>query len=84
MAGGLAGSVVCEYGLFSLQLCCFLCWDPGEANRPEQTVLVLKYVVPGYPFPTLYFGIANVVANGLIMIRFDAQIPLRGVGADPQ
>ncbi|KAI9683111.1 MAG: hypothetical protein M1829_005902 [Trizodia sp. TS-e1964] len=32
------------------------------------TVLVLKYVVPKYLFPTLYFGIANVVANGLIML----------------
>ncbi|KAI9832495.1 MAG: hypothetical protein M1819_004284 [Sarea resinae] len=32
------------------------------------TVLVLKYVVPNYPFPTLYFGIANVIANGLIML----------------
>lgn len=32
------------------------------------TVLVLKYVIHGYPFPTLYFGIANVVANGLIML----------------
>ncbi|MDI1491766.1 MAG: Vacuolar protein sorting-associated protein 68 [Ramalina farinacea] len=31
-------------------------------------VLVLKYVVPEYSFPTLYFGIANVVANGLIML----------------
>lgn len=31
-------------------------------------VLVLKYVVPEYPFPTLYFGIANVVANSLIML----------------
>ncbi|MCJ1378796.1 hypothetical protein MMC17_001895 [Xylographa soralifera] len=31
-------------------------------------VLVLKYVVPEYPFPTLYFGIANVIANGLIML----------------
>ena len=34
------------------------------------TVLVLKYVIHGYPFPTLYFGIANVVANGLIMLRY--------------
>ena len=34
-----------------------------------QAVLVLKYLVPNYPFPTLYFGVANVVANGLIMIR---------------
>ena len=33
---------------------------------------MLKYVVPepGYPFATLYFGIANVVANGLIMLRY--------------
>lgn len=35
-----------------------------------QTVLVLKYVVPNYPFPTLYFGVANVIANGLIMLRY--------------
>ena len=34
-------------------------------------MLVLKYVVPEYPFPTLYFGIANVIANGLIMLRFE-------------
>lgn len=30
-------------------------------------VLALKYIQPGFPFPTLYFGIANVIANGLIM-----------------
>lgn len=35
-----------------------------------QAVLVLKYVVPDYGFPALYFGIANVVSNGLIMLRF--------------
>ena len=34
-----------------------------------QAVLVLKYVVPEYQLPTLYFGIANVIANGLIMLR---------------
>ena len=34
------------------------------------TVLVLKYVVPGTVFPTLWFGVANVVANGLIMLRY--------------
>lgn len=33
------------------------------------TVMVLKYVVPQYPFPTLYFGVANVVGNALIMLR---------------
>lgn len=31
---------------------------------------MLKYVVPEYGFPALYFGIANVVANGLIMLRY--------------
>jgi len=31
-------------------------------------VLVLKYVVPQYPIQTLYFGIANVIANSLIML----------------
>ena len=31
---------------------------------------MLKYVVNDYPFPTLYFGVANVIANGLIMLRY--------------
>ena len=35
----------------------------------RQAVLALKYIQPGYPFPTLYFGIANVIANSLIMLR---------------
>jgi hypothetical protein len=34
-----------------------------------QTVMVLKYLVKDYPIQTLYFGIANVVANGLVMLR---------------
>ena len=33
------------------------------------TVLVLKYMVPGILLPALYMGIANVVANGLVMLR---------------
>ena len=33
------------------------------------TVLVLKYLVPHAVWPTLWFGIGNVVANGLIMLR---------------
>ena len=33
---------------------------------------MLKYVVPGYPMPTLYFGIANVLANALVMVRYVA------------
>jgi len=32
------------------------------------TVLVLKYLVPGAEWPTLYMGIANCVANGLVML----------------
>jgi len=32
--------------------------------------MTLKYVVPGYPFPTLWFGVANVLANTLIMLRY--------------
>ena len=35
-----------------------------------QTVMVLKYVVPEYPFPTLWFGVANVIANALISLRY--------------
>ena len=33
------------------------------------TELVLKYVVPGTVLQTLYMGIANLVANGLVMLR---------------
>jgi len=32
------------------------------------TVLVLKYVVPGAVWPTLYMGVANCMANGLVML----------------
>ncbi|KAI5854939.1 hypothetical protein BZA05DRAFT_424894 [Tricharina praecox] len=31
------------------------------------TVLVLKYVVPGHPWPTMWFGVANAVSNALVM-----------------
>ncbi|KAK9451935.1 uncharacterized protein V1518DRAFT_369743 [Limtongia smithiae] len=31
-------------------------------------VLILKYIVPAYPWPTLYFGISNVIGNGLLMM----------------
>jgi len=31
------------------------------------TVLVLKYVVHGHPWPTMWFGVANAVANALVM-----------------
>lgn len=32
------------------------------------TVLVLKYALQGYPWPTMYFGVANVIANAAIML----------------
>lgn len=35
-----------------------------------QTVMVLKYLVKNYPIQTLYFGIANIVSNGLVMMRY--------------
>lgn len=64
LAGGLAGSVVCllsgcGFGLIGMGLLIAL-----------QTVLVLKYLIKDYPITTLYFGIANVVANGLVMLRY--------------
>lgn len=33
-------------------------------------VLVMKYTVPGYVWPTIWLGIGNVVANFLIMLRY--------------
>ncbi|KAI5284328.1 hypothetical protein KEM54_001423 [Ascosphaera aggregata] len=32
------------------------------------TVLIIKYALNNYPFQQVYFGIANVVANGLVML----------------
>ena len=34
------------------------------------TVMVLKYIVPQYSFPTLWFGVANVIANVLVSLRY--------------
>ena len=61
MAGGLAGSVVCL--LVKVTFC--------NATKCLQAVMVLKYIVHEYPFPTLYFGVANVIANGLVMLRYE-------------
>jgi hypothetical protein len=33
------------------------------------TVMVLKYVVKEVGWPTLWFGVGNVVANGCVMTR---------------
>lgn len=32
--------------------------------------MVLKYLIKDYPLQTLYFGIANVIANSLVMLRY--------------
>lgn len=42
--------------------------------------MVLKYLIQGYPMPTLYFGIANVVANGLVMLGLSLLILGSGFG----
>ena len=34
------------------------------------TVMVLKYLFKDYPFKTMYMGVANVVSNGLVMLRY--------------
>ena len=61
-------------GMLRLPVCClFMICSSFDAHLlirgTEQAVLALKYIQPGYPLPTLYFGIANVIANGLIMLR---------------
>lgn len=64
LAGGLAGSVVRICSLYFM-------WEvEGEVGLTFQlqTVMVLKYLMKDYPIQTLYFGIANVVANGLVMM----------------
>lgn len=33
------------------------------------TVMVLKYIVPEASWPALWMGVANPVANGLVMLR---------------
>jgi hypothetical protein len=37
------------------------------------TVMVLKYIVPEYSFPTLWFGVANVIANVLVSLRYPSR-----------
>ena len=32
------------------------------------TVMVLKYLVNDYAFQTIYMGVANVIANALVML----------------
>ena len=34
------------------------------------TVMVLKYVVPDAQWPAMWFGVANVLANALVMLRY--------------
>jgi hypothetical protein len=67
LAGGLAGSVVRSWASMISR--------SHGADGFIQTVMVLKYVVPSYPFPTLWFGVANVLANALIMLRYVTSPP---------
>lgn len=48
------------------------------------TVMVLKYVVPGAEWPAMWFGVGNVIANGLVMLRYvTRRFPgVMGVDAD--
>jgi hypothetical protein len=32
-------------------------------------VMIMKYFVPEYVWPTIWMGVGNVVANALIMLR---------------
>ena len=45
-------------------------------------VLVMKYIVPGYVWPTIWMGIGNVVANALVMMRYVDLSKSRSVEAD--
>ncbi len=44
------------------------------------TVFVLRFVVPGVPFPALTMGVENVVANALVGLRYVLFIYFRGRG----
>lgn len=43
------------------------------------TVMVLKYIVPQYTFPTLWFGVANVIANVLVSLRYATRSSCSGL-----
>lgn len=58
MAGGLAGSVVCIQRFFFNDDLLIL----------VQTVLVLKYVLKGYPEQFTYYGYANVSQSVALML----------------
>lgn len=50
-------------------------WSANRLDVWLQTVMTLKYIIKGYPLQTLYFGIANVIANGLVMLRCESETP---------
>lgn len=45
------------------------------------TVCVLKYVVTDALWPELWFGVANIVANALIMLRYVSLTPIAASSA---
>ncbi|KAJ5826203.1 hypothetical protein N7474_003341 [Penicillium riverlandense] len=46
----------------------FIAGVVATAALTNVTVMVLKYLIKDYPIQTLYFGIANVIANALTML----------------
>ena len=47
------------------------------------TVMVLKYVVADAQWPAMWFGVANVVANAMIMLRYvDGRVRSFGMNAN--
>ena len=43
------------------------------------TVMVLKYVVQEASWPAMWFGVANLIANGLVMLRYVPFTPLLSI-----
>lgn len=64
MAGGLAGSVVWRTSLFDTILLLKML-----ISIFAQAVLVLKYILHEVETSKQWFGISNVIANALIMLR---------------
>lgn len=61
MAGGLAGSVVRNFRAP-------LIWIGLELVALLQTILVLKYILPGYTPQFTYYGYASVSQNVALML----------------
>lgn len=47
-------------------------------------VLVMKYIVPDYAWPTIWMGVGNVVGNALVMLRYVDNGTRRRLGLTPR